>query len=58
MKWGVHDKRDPETFVGMDGQVLGFDTRVQAEDFADDMEEEGEWDAALLPDGVNVVMMT
>lgn len=58
MTWGVCDKRDPELFVSIEGAALGFDSRVQAEDFADDLDEEGEWDVARLPDGIPVVMMT
>ena len=38
-------QRDGEDvlLLTMEGHVLAFDSRVQAEDFSDDLDEPGEW---------------
>jgi hypothetical protein len=60
MRWGIINEQDRDAlaFVSMEGHVLGFDTMVQAEDFAVELDEPGEWKAAPIPAGIPIVMIT
>jgi hypothetical protein len=60
MTWGIINEQDKDAlaFLSMDRMALGFDSKVQAEDFADDLDEPGEWAACPIPPGIPVVMVT